>query len=212
MNWWIILVVILIIFAVFMTILMFTRVHISILYKHERDQDYLRVIIQFWMFIRIEKEIPIVEIKDRMEARAEMTGSTDKEEQSMGFFDKLLDRLEMLKNFMSTIQQIWPTIKSFLQKVRIHTLTWQTQIGMVDDAAITGTISGVIWGIKGSVIGMLHQYMNVLAAPKILVNPVFQKNIAATYLECMFSFKIGQAITAFMQINRQRKKDEVSDS
>ena len=43
----------------------------------------------------------------------------------------------------------------FLKKVNVTELEWHSTMG-VGDAALTGMLTGALWTIKGSIIGMIQ--------------------------------------------------------
>ncbi len=90
-------------------------------------------------------------------------------------------------------------VKTFLKKISVKQFEWHTLIG-IGDAAHTGVISGAIWAIKGSIIGMLSHYLNFKEMPHIMVTPHFQAVVSQTKIKCIFQFRIGHAILAGLKL------------
>jgi hypothetical protein len=97
--------------------------------------------------------------------------------------------------------------------VYIEEFEWYTTIG-TGDAGSTGIFSGLLWTIKGSLVGLVGQLMNLNQPPKIEVHPSFQMPIVRTNLQCMFSFRMGKAMLAAYQIvkNWKGRKQHVRTS
>jgi Protein of unknown function (DUF2953) len=92
-------------------------------------------------------------------------------------------------------------VRKFFRKVTMKGLEWNTLIGL-GDAAHTGTITGAIWALKGSIIGLLSHYFKLKEMPKITVTPHFQAAVIQTRLTCIIQFRIGYAILAGLKLFR----------
>ncbi|MFL6557812.1 MAG: DUF2953 domain-containing protein, partial [Bacillus sp. (in: firmicutes)] len=90
-------------------------------------------------------------------------------------------------------------VKSFFRKVSIKKLDWDTLIG-AGDAAHTGMITGAIWALKGSIIGIISHYLRLREVPKVTVTPHFQAAVIQTRLTCIIQFRIGHAILAGLKL------------
>jgi hypothetical protein len=113
----------------------------------------------------------------------------------------LFHRVEELIQDIVSFHEI---VRRFLRKVHVRNLEWETEIG-VRDAAITGVLSGVCWGIKGSIVGLLVEYMNVHPEPKLAVTPIFNKPASYTSFQCMVSVQNGHAIlTGIAMLSHRR--------
>ncbi|QHS23023.1 DUF2953 domain-containing protein [Virgibacillus sp. MSP4-1] len=204
MNWWILILIILAVLALFMILLLCTRLYISISYIHEKDKDLLTIQLQFWRFIRIHRQMSIDDVKEQPASFQKW----NQDEKGNGEQSNVFHRFQKLKNQLEFIRQAFPIAKEFIQKIRITEFYWSTHIGIEKDAAITGVISGLLWSIKGSLTGLMYQNMNVLTQPQINIQPNFQRDLINTHLQCMLSFRIGQAMYAILQIARYQNQSE----
>ena len=64
----------------------------------------------------------------------------------------------------------------------------------VGDAAITGMLTGALWTIKGSIIGMLSHYFRLLDNPNVPAQPQFQMAISRTHLNVCFNLESGMLL------------------
>ena len=90
-------------------------------------------------------------------------------------------------------------LRKFMKRVIVKHFEWHSLVG-VGDAAHTGTITGALWTLKGSIIGMLSHFLRLKEMPTISVTPHFQLAIIQTRLTCIFQFRIGYAILAGLKL------------
>lgn len=114
-------------------------------------------------------------------------------------------------SFMQQLQktgQFHRITKSFLKKVKVEKFRWKTSIG-TGDAAETGLICGLIWGVKGSVAGMISNYMTLKSIPRIQVSPSFNRKIFSLSFQCIVRMRIGNLIVAGIRlwINLRKGRD-----
>ncbi|GAA0484302.1 DUF2953 domain-containing protein [Salinibacillus aidingensis] len=204
MNWWVLILIILAVLVLLMILLLCTRIYISISYTHEKDNDLLTIQLQFWRFIRIHRQMSFDDVKEQPASFQKR----NQDEEENGEQSKVFHRFQKVKNRFESIKQAFPIAKEFVQKIRISEFYWSTHIGIENDAAITGVISGLLWSVKGSLAGLMYQHMNVLAPPQINIQPNFQRDLINTHLQCMLSFRIGQAMYAILQIARNQNQNE----
>ncbi|WP_177167293.1 DUF2953 domain-containing protein [Salinibacillus kushneri] len=201
MNWWALILIILAILILLIMSLLCTRLYISVTYTHKQDKDYLNIHLQIWKFIRIHREMLL---EDMNQSKAMPSFPDEKQNgERKGFFNRFLQA----KNGFHTIQQLFPVIKNFVSKIKVSNFYWDTQIGIENDASFTGMISGLLWSVKGSLTGIMNQHMRVSTPLQIYIQPNFQRDMIYTHLECMFSFRIGQAMYAILKIARKLKSE-----
>ncbi len=63
-----------------------------------------------------------------------------------------------------------------------------------------GMISGALWTLKGSIVGLLSHYLKLRQMPNLSVTPHFQFVILQTRLTCIFQLRIGHAILAGLKL------------
>ncbi|WP_191991932.1 DUF2953 domain-containing protein [Bacillus aerolatus] len=97
-------------------------------------------------------------------------------------------------------------IRSFLNKVEVRGLRWQTAVGM-RDAAWTATAAGSLWALKGNAVSAVSRMVNMTARPELAVTPVFGQSIWKMECSCMISFRIGHAIAAVIQLFFRRRSN-----
>lgn len=190
----------------FFFILIQTRIFTTIFYEHKDDQDFLQVEIKFWKFIRIKKEVPLIAVDEEdlsIKTREETDiGKNKKSEKEKSYNpDEIFSQIKKIRDLLQHVFGLHRIIRRFLSKVQVHFLNWDTHLG-TSEASMTGMISGGIWTMKGGVVGLVAHHMQLKQQPKIYVTPHFQQKLVYTRLECMISFRVGQAIYAMLQTIR----------
>ncbi|MFE8704180.1 DUF2953 domain-containing protein [Cytobacillus sp. FJAT-54145] len=176
-------------------------------YYHAQDNDDLVIkfkalfgLIQYKIkvpLIKLDENSASIVVKEKVEQ-----GPQEKNIQSE---KRKITPNEMLKSFsdmrelLNHVVALHTIIRKFLKKVTVKNLEWQSVIG-VGDAAYTGMITGAFWAIKGSIVGLVSNYMKVKVVPNIMITPNFQQAISQTSLKCMIEFRIGHAILAGIKL------------
>ncbi|WP_161568323.1 DUF2953 domain-containing protein [Anaerobacillus alkaliphilus] len=191
-------------------LLPFAKITVNLTYFHDQDNDELKVKIStFFGLASYRINIPILKIDENS------TSIIVKEEQHSALGDSektakitpeiILRDLRKAKDFLRHVIGFHTIVRRFFKRISITTFTWKSIFGL-GDAALTGTLIGAVWGIKGSTLGIISNYMRLKVEPLIEVHPHFQKLTSHTELACIFSFRLGYAIIAGLQIVRHWKK------
>jgi len=188
-------------------LLLFTKTTIHIRYYHAKDNDDLTIQAKLLFgLIRYKKKIPLIKIDDdsptivvKEETSINDSEATDTKKTKQFSPEDLLNTLDNAKELLLHVVGFHRIIRSFLSKVIIKNIEWSSIVGL-GDAAHTGAISGAIWAVKGSVIGIISQYMRMQNMPKINIYPQFQRVASETLFTCMFQFRIGHAMFAGIKI------------
>ncbi|WP_342432584.1 DUF2953 domain-containing protein [Neobacillus sp. FSL H8-0543] len=204
MSW---LYIALFIFLFLLLIIIFTKLTIFINYYHHNDNDDLKIEFRVWGIIKYKLKIPLIKIDDNSPSLV-IKGNTQMgeapENQSETKAKKIVpeDVISYLKDAKEIIQHIVGMnviVRKFMRKVTVKQFEWHSLIG-VGDAALTGMISGAVWTLKGSIVGILSHYLRLKEMPNLSVTPHFQFAILQTHLTCIFQFRIGHAILAGLKL------------
>lgn len=162
--------------------------------------------IRFFLYFRwlgYKLKIPSVDIDEESPAIAfkeekETLGKEKEEKKKFSFADFLSD-VKAYQNFLRDTVDFYRIIEKFLTKISVVKFTWNTKIGL-EEADKTGAACGVIWGIKGTVLGVISKCMKVKVSPQCHVDPLFQQLYLSTVIQCMVSFRIGYAILTAVKV------------
>jgi hypothetical protein len=204
-NGWIITLIVILGLIVFLLLLIIiTKLTITISLYHGNDNDHFLIRFRAWFgLIKYKVEVPMVKLGDEgpnivFEEKTEKGKEGKGEEKDKLKKETPEDILTSIKDFRELLQHVaglHSIISHFLSKVKIFDIQWQTLFG-TGDASSTGTMTGLIWGAKGSMMGVLSSYMNLQTMPQMMVVPSFQKAIIQTDFSCIITFRVGHAILA----------------
>jgi hypothetical protein len=199
------LLLILIVLILFILLLVFTKITIYLNYYHQKDDDHLKIEIRaLYGIIRYKKNIPLIKVDDQspslvVKGENEINNETKTEKTSKITPHDVITNLKNFKEVLEHVVELNRIIKKFLKKVSVKKFEWNTIIG-VGDALYTGVISGALWTIKGSLMGLLSDYFSFKEMPQLMVHPNFNQMIARTNLSCMFQFRTGHAMLAGLKL------------
>lgn len=189
--------------------ILFSKIKIRIHYYHGNDNDQLKIIIKALFGIVSKKiDVPVIKVKKDyssvvIKERTESNTNTEKEKKRITIKD-ILNSIDNTREIIAHIKDAYPIVKKFLKKVGVHQFQWQSAIG-TKDAALTGKITGVIWGLKGIAQMFVYKYLSVQCQPSYQVTPHFNRSLSITEFHCILSVRVGHAIlTAFKLIRHWR--------
>ncbi|MBU2701008.1 hypothetical protein Ga0466249_002119 [Sporomusaceae bacterium BoRhaA] len=96
-------------------------------------------------------------------------------------------------------------VQSFMTAFCCEKFYWKTQFS-TSDAAMTGIASGLLWSVKACLLSQLMKNVRFAVCPAIQVSPTFRQPEFKTEFQCIFSFKLGNVMNAFLFIVKNVKK------
>lgn len=177
--------IILILLLLIILIIWFLRIYITIHYSYEGKEQLLHFSLSLAKITLINKNLPLNNIDE---------SPIVKDMETIFDHSKIDSILKTIRNGLEAVQSI-------LHNTRLHQLNWLTNIG-TGEASSTGVVSGVLWSIKGTVIGYLVEKFILMCDPNIQVQPKFQQEFFETNLNCMVSIRIGKAIQGIIKLTR----------
>ncbi|MDF2788829.1 MAG: hypothetical protein K0S80_1927 [Neobacillus sp.] len=205
MNW---LVIALIIIILFILLIIFSKLTIRLNYFHHNDNDELKIQFRIWFgLIRYTINVPLVKIDDNspsivVKGSTQMGDSSEKEsptKEGQITKESLMAKLTNAKEIIHHVSNMNVIVSKFIKRIVIKHFEWHSLVG-VGDAAHTGIITGALWTLKGSVVGMLSNFLRLKNMPILSVTPHFQMAILQTHFTCIFQFRIGYAILAGLKL------------
>lgn len=189
-------------------IIFFTTVKIKIQYKRAKENDHIHIEAGIWFgVITFKFDIPMLQIQSlfhgvKVEEKVAPAPAKAPKAQKAKFrftirdFFRYLHRLYKLRIHVHDFNQI---AKKTLKKIRCEQIEWYTRIG-VGDAAATGVVTGVVWGVKSTLVGVLSHYLTLRTVPRMNVVPAYRGEDLDTRFSCILRFRIGHAIIAGTRI------------
>jgi hypothetical protein len=198
-----------------LTITFFTTVRVTVHLIRKGKDDKVRTNVKAWFgLINIRTEVPIMKMSEDLsgtEYQMEMETPNEKIEKQKFKVrpSELLQLLHRVYHWIKKVHALHRIMKKLLKGIRLEQLEWKSSIG-TGDAAQTGTLSGVGWGVKSNIIGLVSNYLTLRTIPRIHIEPLFQEKKLETELKCMIRFRIGYAILAGIRIvlNLRKRRDK----
>ena len=170
-------------FALFIVLILFIRIVVTINYFFNGEENLLNITVAIFRLKIFRKRINLSE---------EFSDSKLHKPEFKTFPVMLRDIFQQLKNLNTGLNQM-------LKILRIDQLNWQTA-GGTGEAASTGITSGGVWTIKGIIAGFLMEKVMMKCQPEFTVQPHFQIRFFQTKLDCIVSVRLGQAIHALFRL------------
>ncbi|WP_273122824.1 DUF2953 domain-containing protein [Bacillus weihaiensis] len=186
---------------------MITKVTITLDLYHVDDQDHINIHLRAWNglikytitlpFLKVDDEANII-VKQEHQIGEENSKNKVKDKKNKITPEEEVKALKDMNELLEHVVGLHKIVRRFLKKIKIKKFEWHSQIG-IGDAAHTGLITGVAWTIKGATLGLVSDYMKLQTTPTITITPEFNQICSRTKLQCIFQFRIGQAILAGIQ-------------
>ncbi|KUP06679.1 hypothetical protein Q73_11030 [Bacillus coahuilensis m2-6] len=202
MKW---MIIILCVLLALILIILLTKLTIRLSFYHGNDNDELTIKFKAWGgLFRYKIEVPLIQIDEEsasviLEEKVKKPKAgkeeTTKDEKKKITPKEFLNSLSDAKELLIHVYGLHRIIRSFLKKVTVKDLLWNTKMG-TGDAASTGMVTGGIWTVKSSIVSWISRSMRLQDMPLIHVEPCFQQKMVITEFRCMIQFRIGNAILA----------------
>ncbi|WP_096202677.1 DUF2953 domain-containing protein [Bacillus sp. FJAT-45350] len=198
--------------AIILFLLLFlaiTKITVTISYVHNADDDLLNIVVKAWGIRLYKLSAPLIKIDENspsiiVEEEQEI-GSVEQEKKVKITVDYIIKEIRKMRDFLEHVVGFHTIVRRFLGHITVHKFEWKSLIG-VSDASHTGIVAGVVWSLKGGIVGIVGNYMKIKEKPIIMIQPHFQAMISKTDLKCIISFRIGHAIKAGLLIVKHWKR------
>ncbi len=186
-----------------------STLRVDIHYVHNGDDDELNAKFVLWKIIRYSLKVPVIAIDKETatvvfeEEEDSAVGHKEKKDK-MSPRDMLYD-IKQFQRFLKHVVGFHTIVRHFLMTVSVNRLSWKSVIGTTD-ASLSGSISGLLWAVKGNVVGVIGNYMRMRTLPYMAIQPVYNMVISRTELKCMITFRMGHAIIAAIKVVRHWRK------
>lgn len=181
-------------------VLLFSSIRIDFRYQRKGENDEA-VIIFFALgrLIRYQKKISEWMWEGVDEGFKYETTQQGKLEEQRVTQQTIEKAIEIYQFFVDRIDHLIHINKQFLNRVTCEKLQWKTFIG-TGDAAETGVLVGVAWGVKTNLIAMISSFIQWKHPPKIEVFPYFTESRFDIDFHSVIRFRMGYAILAIQRI------------
>ncbi|MFD2369312.1 DUF2953 domain-containing protein [Brevibacillus sp. GCM10020057] len=205
---WIILVVV-----VLMLLLFVTPVQITLFYGRVGENDHAVVEVSAWFrLIHRKYEIPMVFVK-QSEAGPELVAKVETVLQKQKTTEKIKDLTRKQVNkwyhnyreILDKVHDLHPLFNELFRKIRCTRLEWHTRMG-TGQAAETGALTGVVWGVKSLIVGVLSHSISLRIIPRLSVEPVWNQALIRTNFHCDLHLMLGHVLVVLAKMYVRLRK------
>jgi len=197
-------------------LLVITPIQLTCFYSREGDNDQLEITIAAWGIIRRKYEIPILLLK-MTETGPELVAKVETIQHGSKLREKVKDftRRQVkiwyrnYRDLLERVRDLLPLLKDLFKQIRCTKLEWHTLLG-TGQAAETGALTGLIWGVKSLIVGILSHSISLQAMPAMSVQPVWNQALLHTKVQAVLHFYLGQfvfsALKVFLRIRKSKQR------
>lgn len=194
----------LVIGIVMMGVFLLSPVRVCVMYHRRGHDDQLKTQIRLlWGLLRLRYDMSIADltgkgllVKEKKVPRFPGKKKRRRKRFTLATLQRWARESQLLRK---RIVHLYDVLRRFFSHVVCERLTWVSNIG-TGDAAGTGVMTGVVWSVKTTMIGMLGSYIRWDGSPDLDVRPFFEKEILDTNLNCIIRFRVGHAILAVLRL------------
>jgi hypothetical protein len=180
----------------------FVPVQVHVRYSRIREDDHIYVRVRA-LFITYTIEMPTAKLIAKVHSGELLNWTIARglqtREKKRGSFTLTLEKIEKIKKLwyfsLENIYGYKTWLRRTLRIVKVEEFRWQTEMG-IGDAAVTGTLIGLLWSVKGAVLSLISNFFTLNTQPRIDVRPRFHETVFITNVSCIFKFWVGQAMFA----------------
>lgn len=201
---WIGIAIIAIILLVLAVLLSRIRLKLDIA-KHDND-DRAHLEIRFlYGLIKVNYDIPaimIFNLEKGLFYRLDRNKNIHKTDASV---DRGNIDTEKIKQFIHDVRVLFKRTKALnhwirhtLAHVTVSKMEWSTNIGLAD-AAYTATSTGILWGLKATLVGYASSFVRMNCTPKLFVVPYWVDRLRfTTILACEANVPLGYFVFSML--------------
>ncbi|GIO09551.1 hypothetical protein J31TS6_55790 [Brevibacillus reuszeri] len=198
---------------VLVIILMITPVKITLYYDRAGVNDHLVFELSVWFGLFHRKyDIPILFLKQteggpQVVAKVETIQGGNKIKDTVRDFTRRQAKkwYHNYRDVLKKVRDLQPLFNKFSKHIRCSYLEWHTQMG-TGQAAETGALTGIIWGVKTMIIGVLSHTISLHAMPRMSVQPVWNQALIQTRFQCVLHFYLGYLLITMLRMGLRLRK------
>ncbi|KZZ85663.1 MULTISPECIES: DUF2953 domain-containing protein [Bacillaceae] len=185
----------------FMLLIAFTKLTITVEYCRIGKNDDLKVKVRAWGgLLRYTFKVPVIKANEKDMSVSVVKESNMGQEKNSGKSQEdhitesdVKTGIRDFKELAGHITGLHTIARKFLKHIEITQFEWHTRFGLGDSAS-TGSTAGMLWTIKGLMCGAAGNYMKLKTQPVLSIVPIFQGLCLDTMVTGMVRFRIGHAI------------------
>lgn len=197
MIWYKLIVIVLIV------ILLNLKIKLQVLYKKENENDYLEFDISLLKYLKIKREIPLIDIEKKEEKMGfslfSKNNKNDNSPRKFLDFETIIRNLRFILDYVREKNEWFKSIIKYAKKVIvIKEFNFHLECGFANPVYTSvafGILNSIVWGIFSYI-----SYQMSVANHKINICPSFKEICFKTKFNCIFMISIGNIIYIGIQI------------
>ncbi|PWK14441.1 DUF2953 domain-containing protein [Tumebacillus permanentifrigoris] len=187
--------------SVVIVILLLLPVRVEVHFKREGMDDRLHLGVRaLFGIVRLGYDIPVVALMERTGKIAiKKEPAHQMPESKKGWVTLTIEEIDKgmrkLNDVRKRIGKYKRAIRRLTRSFRLEQTTWKTKFG-TGDAAQTGWLTGLGWGLKGVCSGVLYRYFTVESRIVYDVQPHFRAKGFRSEFTCIIRFCPGKTMIA----------------
>ncbi|MBP1907524.1 hypothetical protein J2Z32_004199 [Paenibacillus turicensis] len=174
--------------------------------KHNHDEDIVAHLSFLYGIVSFKYEVPSIRFQkwkeglklEKIKSNHFFNASQENEAETKIDKEKVEGWINQLQNMLLATFGLKKWMNQALSKITVKDLEWSTHLAL-SDAAHTATLTGLVWGIKSSLIGFLSYHLILRKSPELDVVPVFGNvPVFFTKFHCIAKIRFGYAIYAVL--------------
>lgn len=183
-----------------------TPIQLHCFYSREGENDQVEITVSAWGFIRRKYEIPIL-LLQMSEEGPELVAQVETIQQGRKIRDRVRDftRRQVKiwyrnwRDILARVRDLLPLLNDLFKRIHCTKLEWHTWMG-TGQAAETGALTGLIWGVKSMVVGFLSHSISFRVLPTMSVQPVWNQPILHTKVQLVLNFYLGYFLYGVVKV------------
>lgn len=169
---------------------LFSNIRLKVQYIREGKNDLLTFTVKaLFGLVSIHYKVPEMKLKQGLQG-VQMRVEKPSEQSKIGWSREELRSMAQTGKVL--LQNIWGKqkwIEGSLKHVHVYVLQWETVYG-AGDAAQTGFASGLLWGLKGTVISILSRWLTMEVRPALSVSPSYNAHMFQTRVYAILRIRL----------------------
>lgn len=121
--------------------------------------------------------------------------------------ERIAEMMKNVKERLARTDDLTGWTRQMLRKIKLKEWKWSTTVG-VNDAMWTAMVTGMLWSLKTTSIGVISQLVRLTSAPQLTVEPDYGKAQFSTRWSCIAQISFGYAILAGLQLLFRMKRSK----
>jgi hypothetical protein len=186
-------------YIVLLLLIQLVPVRINLFFIREAKNDFLTIRVNtFFSLLRFSVEVPIIEQKTPLdvtvEAELEAGNHMHMMDEKMGLsvFDINWDKVQKVLNYVKKNRPLLTFISRFyIRAMTVEKLVLKVRAG-VDDAALTGLLSGLYWTLTGTFTALARRWLQIKEEPVFAISSDYSPDpVFAVKLDAVVGLRIG---------------------